>query len=75
MPNQPIASKYILSFGMTEKQFRKFVEWKNSLPELKDIPSDNKVFIFKFIPTGITTNIMVERIDGEKIEIPEDYFV
>ncbi len=66
-------NKQVVTFGLSAKQYKAFSDWKNSLPPLDVIPAAGGAYCFKFVPTGLATHVEIERIDGKKISIKEDY--
>lgn len=65
------ASKMKMSFEIGSDQFKKLMEWKESLPELKDTATTGGAYTYTFTPTGLGLLIEVKRVDGHKIDLTD----
>jgi len=61
------------TFELSEEQEKKFEEWRLKKKETLSPSTIGGAYTFKFTPTGIGCEVVVECIDKTELDLTEDF--
>ena len=61
-----------MNFKLSEDEILKFNAWKKTLPKIPvDVFGEDFMFTYKFHPTGLGVQKIIERADGETLDLTD----